>query len=69
MLLSCVRPARLLTGKVLGIGLAAFAQAALIVTFALVLATSVGSPLMHGSEPRASPRSSTGSRFCGRGVV
>ncbi|MEZ0109963.1 ABC-2 type transport system permease protein [Catenulispora sp. EB89] len=53
VLLSAVRPARLLTGKVLGIGVAAFAQAALIVTFALVLAESVGSTLMRGSGPLA----------------
>ena len=53
VLLSAVRPARLLTGKVLGIGAAAFAQASLIVTFALVLAESVGSTLMRGSEPLA----------------
>jgi ABC-2 type transport system permease protein len=53
VLLSSVRPARLLTGKVLGIGVAAFAQAGLIVTFALILAESVGSTLMHGSEPLA----------------
>lgn len=53
VLLSSVRPARLLTGKVLGIGVAAFAQAGLIVAFALVLAESVGSTLMHGSEPLA----------------
>jgi ABC-2 type transport system permease protein len=53
VLLSAVRPARLLTGKVLGIGAAAFAQAALIVTFALILAKAVGSTLLHGSEPLA----------------
>ena len=53
VLLSSLRPARLLTGKVLGIGVAAFAQAGLIVAFALILAKSVGSPLMHGSEPLA----------------
>jgi ABC-2 type transport system permease protein len=53
VLLSTVRPARLLTGKVLGIGVAAFAQAGLIVTFALILAKAVGSTLMHGSEPLA----------------
>ena len=43
VLLAAVRPIQLLTGKVLGIGLVAFAQASLIVTFALVLAKSVGS--------------------------
>jgi ABC-2 type transport system permease protein len=53
VLLSAVRPARLLTGKVLGIGAAAFAQATLIVTFALVLAEAVGSTLTRGSEPLA----------------
>ena len=53
VLLSAVRPARLLTGKVLGIGAAALAQAGLIVVFALVLAQSVGSELMRGSEPAA----------------
>jgi ABC-2 type transport system permease protein len=53
VLLSAVRPARLLTGKVLGIGIAALAQATLIVTFALVLAKAVGSTLLHGSEPLA----------------
>lgn len=53
VLLSTVRPARLLTGKVLGIGVAAFGQAAMIVAFALVLAKAVGSTLLHGSEPLA----------------
>ena len=38
VLLAAVRPIQLLTGKVLGIGLVAFAQASLIVAFALVLA-------------------------------
>lgn len=53
VLLSTVRPGRLLTGKVLGIGAAAFAQAGLIVAFALLLAKAVGSTLLHGSEPLA----------------
>jgi ABC-2 type transport system permease protein len=46
-----VRPIQLLTGKVLGIGLVAFAQASLIVAFALVLAKGVGSDLLHGTAP------------------
>jgi len=49
VLLATVRPIQLLTGKVLGIGLVAFAQASLIVVFALVLAKSVGSDLLHGT--------------------
>ncbi len=51
VLLSAVRPLQLLTGKVLGIGLVAFAQAALVVAFALVLAKSVGSSIIHGAAP------------------
>lgn len=51
VLLSAVRPIQLLTGKVLGIGLVAFAQATLIVVVALVLAKSVGSDLLHGTAP------------------
>ena len=51
VLLAAVRPIQLLTGKVLGIGLVAFAQATVIVAFALVLAKSVGSDLLHGSAP------------------
>jgi len=51
VLLAAVRPIQLLTGKVLGIGLVAFAQASLIVAFALVLAKSVGSNLLHGTAP------------------
>jgi len=46
-----VRPIQLLTGKVLGIGLVAFAQAALIVAVALVLSAAVGSSLLHGTGP------------------
>ena len=49
VLLSALRPIQLLTGKVLGIGLVALAQATLIVTFSLVLAKSVGSNLLHGA--------------------
>jgi ABC-2 type transport system permease protein len=51
VLLSAVRPIRLLTGKVLGIGFAAFAQASVIVAFALILAKAVGSDLLSGTAP------------------
>jgi ABC-2 type transport system permease protein len=51
VLLAAVRPIQLLTGKVLGIGLVAFAQASLIVAFALALAEGVGSELLHGTAP------------------
>jgi ABC-2 type transport system permease protein len=51
VLLSTVRPIKLLTGKVLGIGLAALMQASLIVAFALALSKMVGSNLLHGTGP------------------
>ena len=51
VLLAAMRPIELLTGKVLGIGLMAMSQAALAVAFALVLATAVGSSLLHGTAP------------------
>jgi ABC-2 type transport system permease protein len=51
VLLAAVRPIQLLTGKVVGIGLVALAQAAAIVAFALLLAKVVGSTLIHGSSP------------------
>jgi ABC-2 type transport system permease protein len=51
VLLSAVRPIQLLTGKVVGIGLVALAQASLIVAFALVLSKAVGSSILHGSAP------------------
>jgi ABC-2 type transport system permease protein len=51
VLLAAVRPAHLLGGKVLGIGLVAFAQAALVVVFALGLARAVGSDLLNGTAP------------------
>ena len=51
VLLSTVRPIQLLTGKVLGIGLVALAQASLIVAFALALSKAVGSNLTHGTAP------------------
>lgn len=49
VLLATLRPLQLLGGKVLGIGLVALGQAALVVGFALVLATAVGSSLLHGT--------------------
>ena len=51
VLLGTMRSVELLTGKVLGIGLAALAQAALIVGFALLLAEAVGSNLLKGTAP------------------
>ena len=51
VLLAAVRPVQLLGGKVLGIGLVVFAQAALIVAFALGLSGAVGSDLLHGTQP------------------
>jgi ABC-2 type transport system permease protein len=51
VLLATVRPVQLLTGKVLGIGLVAFAQAAAILGFALILAKAVGSDILHGTAP------------------
>lgn len=51
VLLATVRPLQLLTGKLLGIGTVVFAQAAVVVAFALVLARAVGSDLLHGTAP------------------
>jgi ABC-2 type transport system permease protein len=51
VLLATVRPLQLLGGKVLGIGLVALGQAALVVGFALILAKAVGSNLLHGTAP------------------
>jgi ABC-2 type transport system permease protein len=51
VLLAAVRPLQLLVGKVLGIGLVAFGQAALIIVVALGLARAVGSDLLHGTGP------------------
>ena len=51
VLLATVRPIQLLGGKVLGIGLVAMGQAALIVVFALALAGAVGFDLLHGTAP------------------
>ena len=51
VLLATVRPIQLLGGKVLGIGLVALGQATLIVGFALIVGTAVGSDLLHGTAP------------------
>jgi ABC-2 type transport system permease protein len=51
VLLAAVRPIQLLAGKVLGIGLVALAQAALIVVFAVGLGAAVGSDLVKGTGP------------------
>ena len=51
VLLAAVGPAKLLGGKVLGIGLVVFAQAALVFGFAFALAHAVGSDLIHGTAP------------------
>lgn len=51
VLLATVRPIQLLGGKVLGIGLVALGQATLVVGFALIVATAVGSDLLHGTTP------------------
>jgi ABC-2 type transport system permease protein len=51
VLLATVRPIQLLGGKVLGIGLVAMGQAALIVGFALAVGGAVGSDLLHGTAP------------------
>ncbi len=53
VLLAAVRPFQLLAGKVLGIGLVAFAQATMILVFALGLGTAVGSDLLKGTGPAA----------------
>ncbi len=51
VLLSTMRPSKLLAGKVIGIGTVAFLQSALIVAVALGLGAAVGSTLLHGSSP------------------
>ena len=53
VLLAVVRPIQLLGGKVLGIGIVALGQAALIVGFALALGAAVGSDLLKGAAPTA----------------
>ena len=52
VLLAAVRPVKLLSGKVLGIGLAALLQASVVVAFALILSKAVGSNLLHGTGPQ-----------------
>ncbi len=52
VLLAAVRPVKLLSGKVLGIGLAAMLQASVVVTFALVLSQAIGSNLLRGAGPQ-----------------
>jgi len=51
VLLATVRPIQLLGGKVLGIGLVALGQAALVVGFALVVGKAAGSDLLNGTTP------------------
>jgi ABC-2 type transport system permease protein len=51
VLLATLKPVQLLAGKVLGIGVVALAQAALIVAVALGLGAAVGSDVLHGSGP------------------
>jgi ABC-2 type transport system permease protein len=51
VLLAAVRPGQLLAGKVLGIGLVAFAQAAIVVAFAIAVAKAAGSDLLQGTTP------------------
>lgn len=51
VLLATVRPIQLLGGKVLGIGLVALGQAALVVGFALVVGDAAGSDLLKGAAP------------------
>jgi ABC-2 type transport system permease protein len=51
VLLATVRPIELLGGKILGIGLVAMGQAALIVGFALAVGAAVGSDVLHGTAP------------------
>ncbi len=51
VLLAAVRPAQLLGGKVLGIGLVAMGQALLIVGVAFAVSKAVGSDVLHGTGP------------------
>jgi ABC-2 type transport system permease protein len=51
VLLAALRPAQLLAGKVLGIGLVAAAQASALVAVALGLSEAVGSDLLHATGP------------------
>jgi ABC-2 type transport system permease protein len=51
VLLAALRPVQLLTGKVIGIGLVALLQAALVLAVALGLGGAVGSDVLHGGSP------------------
>ena len=51
VLLATLRPAQLLAGKVVGIGVVALTQATLIVGVALGLGAAIGSDLLHGTAP------------------
>ncbi len=51
VLLSAVRPIQLLTGKVIGIGLAALTQALAVVAFAIGVSKAVGSSFLSGTAP------------------
>jgi ABC-type Na+ efflux pump permease subunit len=59
VLLAALRPIQLLTGKVLGIGVVAFAQASLIVAFALVF-PKVPGPRTERSAAPSLPRNASG---------
>jgi ABC-2 type transport system permease protein len=50
VLLSALRPVQLLAGKVLGIGLVAMSQAALILLWAILVSKAVGSNLLKGTD-------------------
>jgi ABC-2 type transport system permease protein len=49
VLLASVRPAQLLTGKVIGMGATAFGQVAALVATFLIVAEATGSDLLHGA--------------------
>jgi ABC-2 type transport system permease protein len=51
VLLAAVRPTQLLAGKVLGIGALVFAQATILVGFALGLGAAIGSNVLTGTAP------------------
>ncbi|HVT63785.1 MAG TPA: ABC transporter permease [Mycobacteriales bacterium] len=51
VLLAAVRPTQLLAGKVIGIGALVFAQASILVGFALGLGAAVGSEVLKGTAP------------------
>lgn len=51
VLLATVRPVQLLAGKLIGIGVTVFAQAALVAATALVAGAAVGADALHGPSP------------------